>query len=72
MEGLQEEWLQYRRCDQERSIRENRKRMKQAKNKLAELDVLLFPLYTDFVLGNLSKKRYKKMTAGYEAEQEQL
>ena len=36
------------------------------------LDVLLSRLYEDFVLGDLSKERYKKMTADYEAEQERL
>ena len=33
---------------------------------------LLSRLYEDFVLGDLSKERYKKMTADYEAEQERL
>ena len=72
VEGFQEEWLQCRRSDQERSIREDRKRVEQAKKRLADLDVLLFRLYEDFVLGDLSKERYKKMTADYEAEQERL
>ena len=72
VEGFQEEWLQCRRSDQERSIREDRKRVEQAKKRLADLDVLLSRLYEDFVLGDLNKERYKKMTADYEAEQEQL
>ena len=72
VEGFQEEWLQCRRSDQERNIRENRKRVEQAKKRLADLDVLLSRLYEDFVLGDLSKERYKKMTADYEAEQERL
>ena len=72
VEGFQEEWLQCRRSDQERSIREDRKRVEQAKKRLADLDVLLSRLYEDFVLGDLSKERYKKMTADYEAEQERL
>ena len=42
------------------------------KKRLADLDVLLSRLYEDFVLGDLSKERYKKMTADYEAEQERL
>ena len=71
-ESFQEEWLQCRRSDQERSIREDRKRVEQAKKRLADLDVLLSRLYEDFVLGDLSKERYKKMTADYEAEQERL
>ena len=72
VESFQEEWLQCRRSDQERNIRENRKRVEQAKKRLADLDVLLSRLYEDFVLGDLSKERYKKMTADYEAEQERL
>ena len=72
VEGFQEEWLQCRRSDQERSIREDRKRVEQAKKRLADLDVLISRLYEDFVLGDLPKDRYKKMTADYEAEQERL
>lgn len=72
VEGFQEEWLQCRRSDQERNIREDRKRVEQAKKRLADLDVLLSRLYEDFILGDLNKERYKKMTADYEAEQEQL
>ena len=72
VESFQEEWLQCRRSDQERNIREDRKRVEQAKKRLADLDVLLSRLYEDFVLGDLSKERYKKMTADYEAEQERL
>lgn len=56
----------------ERNIREDRKRVEQAKKRLADLDVLLSRLYEDFVLGDLNKERYKKMTADYEAEQERL
>ena len=72
VEGFQEEWLQCRRSDQERSIHEDRRRVEQARKRLADLDVLLSRLYEDFVLGDLSKERYKKMTADYEAEQERL
>ena len=72
VEGFQEEWLRCRRKDQERSIREDQKRLAQAKKRLADLDVLIQRTYEDQVLGNLSMERYKKMSAGYEAEQEQL
>lgn len=71
-ESFQEEWLQCRRSDQERNIREDRKRVEQAKKRLADLDILLSRLYEDFVLGDLNKERYKTMTADYEAEQERL
>ena len=72
VESFQEEWLQCRRSDQERNIREDRKRVEQARKRLADVDVLLSRLYEDFVLGDLSKERYKKMTADYESEQERL
>ena len=72
VEGFQEEWLHYRRADQERDIREDQKRMEQAKKRLATLDVVISRLYEDYALGEISKEKYKKMTADYEAEQERL
>ena len=72
MEGFQEEWLHYRRADQERDIREDQKRMEQAKKRLATLDVVMSRLYEDYALGEIGKEKYKKMTADYEAEQERL
>ena len=71
-EGFQEEWLQCRRADQEKSIREDRKQVAQAKKRLADLDTIISRLYEDHVLGNLSLERYKKLSADYEAEQERL
>ena len=72
VDGFQEEWLQCRRTDQERSIRDNKKKLEQAKKRLADLDVIISRLYEDYVLGNLSQDRYRKMAADYEAEQERL
>ncbi len=72
VEGFQEEWLQCRRTDQERSIRDDKKKVEQAKKRLADLDVIISRLYEDYVLGNLSQDRYRKMSADYEAEQERL
>ena len=71
-EGFQEEWLHYRRADLERDIREDQKRMEQAKKRLANLDVVMSRLYEDYALGEISKEKYKKMTSDYEAEQERL
>ena len=67
-----EEWLHYRRTDQEQDIREDQKRMEQAKKRLATLDVVMSRLYEDYALGEISKEKYKKMTDDYEAEQERL
>ena len=72
VEGFQEERLHYRRADQERDIREDQKRMEQAKKRLATLDVVMSRLYEDYALGEISKEKYKKMTSDYEAEQERL
>ena len=72
VEGFQEKWLHCRRADQEQSIRDDKKRVEQAKKRLADLDIIISRLYEDFVLGNLGQERYKKMSADYEAEQERL
>ena len=72
VDGFQEEWLQCRRTDQERSIRDDKKKVEQAKKRLADLNVIISRLYEDYVLGNLSQDRYRKMSADYEAEQERL
>lgn len=58
--GFQEEWLQCHRIDQERSIRDDKKKLEQAKKRLSDLDVIISRLYEDYVLGNLSQDRYKK------------
>ena len=72
VEGFQDEWLHYRRADQELGIREDQKRMEQAKKRLANLDVVMSRLYEDYALGEISKEKYKKMISDYEAEQERL
>ena len=72
VEGFQEEWLRCRRADQEKNIREDKRKLAQAKKRLADLDTLISRSYEDAVLGNLSMERYKKLSADYEAEQERL
>ncbi|MCD8045432.1 MAG: DUF4368 domain-containing protein [Clostridiales bacterium] len=71
-ESFQEEWMQCQRDGQEKSIREDRKRIAKAKKRLSDIDTLLTSIYEDSVLGNLSKERYRQMAENYEAEQEQL
>lgn len=61
-----------RRADQEKSIREDKRRLEKAKKRLADIDVLMTRIYEDMALGNLSRERYQKMTEGYEAEQAAL
>lgn len=69
VEGFQEDWLECRREDQEKSIREDKRRLEKAKKRLADIDVLMTRIYEDMALGNLSRERYQKMVEGYEAEQ---
>ena len=72
VEGFQEDWLHCRREDQEKSIREDKRRLAQAKKRLADIDVLMTRIYEDMALGNLSRERYQKMAEGYETEQASL
>ena len=70
--GFQEEWLMCRREEQEKSIREDKRRLEKAKKRLADIDKLITRIYEDMVLGSLSQERYQKMLEGYEAEQAAL
>lgn len=45
VEGFQEDWLQCRRADQEKSIRKDKRRLAQAKKRLADVDVLMTHIY---------------------------
>ena len=72
VEGFQEEWLMCRREEQEKSIREDKRRLEKAKKRLADIDKLITRIYEDMVLGDLSQERYQKMLEGYEAEQAAL
>lgn len=72
VEGFQEDWLMRRREEQEKSIREDKRRLGKAEKRLADIDTLITCIYEDMVLGNLSRERYQKMLEGYEAEQAAL
>ncbi len=72
VEGFQEDWLMCQREEQEKSIREDKRRLEKAKKRLADIDKLITRIYEDMVLGNLSQERYQKMLEGYEAEQASL
>ena len=60
VEGFQEEWLHYRRADQERDIREDQKRVEQAKKRLATLDVVMSRLYEATPSVKLARKSTEK------------
>ena len=72
VEGFQEEWLKCRRADREKAIGKDKRRLAQIRKRLENLDTLMTRVYEDKVLGGLSEERYRKMTDGYEAEQEAL
>ena len=72
VEGFLEEWLMCRREEQEKSVREDKRRLEKAKKRLADIDKLITRIYEDMVLGSLSQERYQKMLEGYEAEQTAL
>ena len=72
VDGFQEEYLQCLKADNEQSIRDDKKKVEQAKKRLASLDVVISRMYEDFALGEISKDRYEKMSADYEKEQERL
>ena len=72
MDRFAEEWLQCRRQTQEKNIRQDKKRMAQAKKRLADLDKLERKVYEDYALGDLPKERYQRLSADYESERESL
>ena len=51
---------------------EGQKTGEQTRKGLADLDIIIFRLYEDFVFGELSKDGSKKMSADYEAEPERI
>ncbi len=72
VDGFQEEWLQCRRQDQEKRIRDDKKQVDKAKKRLADLEIITRRVYEDYALGNIDQERYKKMSADYDAEMERL
>ena len=71
-ESFKEEWLGKKAKELNESLRDEQKKLTQAKKRLADLDILISNIYEDSVLGNLSKERYSKMAQTYEKEQEAL
>ncbi len=72
VDGFQEEWLQCRRQDQEKRIRDDKKQVDKAKKRLADLEIITRRVYEDYALGNIDLTQYKKMSADYAAEMERL
>ena len=72
VDGFQEEWLQCRRQDHEKNIRNDKKRVEQAKKRLSDLEIIIRKLYEDYALGHINLALYKKMSTDYESETERL
>lgn len=57
---------------QAQEVREAKNRIRRAKKRCAELDVLIKKLYEAFALGKLTEKRFDDLLAAYEKEQAEL
>ena len=57
---------------QAQEVRETKNRIRRAKKRCAELDVLIKKLYEAFALGKLTEKRFDDLLAAYEKEQAEL
>ena len=58
--------------EMERSIREGKRELEQAKVRMSRLDGIIKKLYEDNLDGKISDERFSKMTASYEQEQKAL
>ena len=56
----------------DRSLRENKRELEQATQRIRKLDEIIQRLYEDNIEGKISDERFTKMSANYEAEQNTL
>ena len=56
----------------DKSLRENKRELEQATQRIRKLDEIIQRLYEDNIEGKISDERFTKMTANYEAEQNTL
>ena len=56
----------------DRSLRDNKRELEQATQRIRKLDEIIQRLYEDNLEGKISDERFAKMTASYEAEQHTL
>ncbi|MBQ5814188.1 MAG: DUF4368 domain-containing protein, partial [Clostridia bacterium] len=56
----------------DRSLRDNKRELAQATQRIRKLDEIIQRLYEDNLEGKISDERFAKMTASYEAEQHTL
>ena len=60
------------RSESERNLRDSKRELEQAQNRIRKLDEIIQRLYEDNLEGKISDERFSKMTANYEAEQSTL
>ena len=60
------------RSESERNLRDGKRELEQAQNRIRKLDDIIQRLYEDNLEGKISDERFSKMTANYEAEQSTL
>ena len=70
--GFREAWMHCQRSQQEKSIRQDQKRLAQAKKRHADIDRLVKKTYEDYSNGILTLERYRKLADDYEGEQNNL
>ena len=56
----------------EKAIKQKKKELEQAKKRIAELDRIFKRIYEDDISGTISRERFLKLSAEYEAEQKEL
>lgn len=67
-----DEWIRNERSKQEKELRQNQKRLTQARKRNDEIDDLVMRAYEDYAKNVLSLERYQKLSAKYEQEQKEL
>jgi hypothetical protein len=60
------------RSESERNLRDGKRELEQAQNRIRKLDDIIQRLYEDNLEGKISDERFSKMTANYEVEQSTL
>ncbi|MBQ2953423.1 MAG: DUF4368 domain-containing protein [Clostridia bacterium] len=60
------------RAESDRSLREHRRALEQALNRIARLDGIIQRLYEDNLEGRMSDERFARMSASYKTEQHTL
>ena len=67
-----DEWMRSERSQQEKELRQEQKRLAQARKRNDEINDLAARAYEDYAKNILSLERYQKLSAKYEQEQKEL